>query len=50
VVLVKILYFVGLRTIAEFFQTPETMDELPDVGVDYTQGYDIKMPKPVARN
>lgn len=31
----------GIRTIAEYVETPELMDKLPLMGVDYAQGFGI---------
>ena len=38
---------IGLRTIAEFVETDETLDKLREVGVDYVQGFGIARPEPV---
>ncbi len=34
----------GVRTIAEFVEQPETMQKLRSIGIDYAQGYGIEMP------
>ena len=36
----------GMKTIAEFAATPEIVDMLRQMGVDYAQGYAIGAPKP----
>ena len=38
---------VGLRTIAEFVETEETLAKLREIGVDYVQGFGIARPEPV---
>jgi EAL domain-containing protein (putative c-di-GMP-specific phosphodiesterase class I)/PAS domain-containing protein len=38
---------VGLRTIAEFVETDETLEKLREVGVDYVQGFGIARPEPI---
>lgn len=38
---------VGLRTIAEFVETDETLAKLREVGVDYAQGFGIARPGPL---
>ncbi len=37
----------GIRTIAEWVETPETLAALKDIGVDYAQGFGIASPQPV---
>ncbi|MCR4304034.1 MAG: EAL domain-containing protein [Gallionella sp.] len=37
----------GIRTIAEFVETPEILAALAKIGVDYAQGYGIARPMPV---
>ena len=37
----------GIRTIAEFVERPETLRELEQLGVDYAQGYGIAKPAPL---
>lgn len=34
----------GLKTIAEFVETTETLERLRDIGVDFAQGYGIRQP------
>jgi diguanylate cyclase (GGDEF)-like protein/PAS domain S-box-containing protein len=41
----KIGHVMGLKTIAEFAENQETIDMLQEIGVDYAQGYGVKMPK-----
>ena len=36
----------GMNTIAEFAATPEIVEMLRDMGVDYAQGYATGAPKP----
>ncbi len=36
----------GIRTVAEFVESAEIMDELQDMGVDYAQGYYLGLPSP----
>ena len=38
---------VGLRTVAEFVETDETLDKLREIGVDYAQGFGIARPGPL---
>lgn len=38
----------GLRTIAEYVETPEVAAALRAIGVDYAQGYGIHRPEPLA--
>jgi len=40
---------VGLRTIAEFVESKETLDKLREVGVDYVQGFGIARPEPISK-
>jgi Amt family ammonium transporter len=40
-------HVMGLKTIAEFVETRETLDILAEIGVDYAQGYYIDMPRPL---
>lgn len=37
----------GIRTIAEFVERPETLRKLEQLGVDYAQGYGIAKPAPL---
>ncbi len=39
---------VGIRAIAEFVETNETLDKLREIGVDYVQGFGIALPGPIA--
>lgn len=39
---------VGMRTIAEFVEEPETIEKLRAIGVDYAQGFGISKPAPLA--
>ncbi len=43
----EIGHVMGKRTIAEFVETDATLDALEDIGIDYAQGFGIKIPKPV---
>jgi len=38
----------GVRTIAEFVESRETLDKLREIGVDYVQGFGIARPEPLA--
>jgi len=40
----KIGHVAGLRTIAEYVETPAIMEKLRAIGVDYAQGYGIEKP------
>jgi len=37
-----------MQTIAEFAETPEILDSLRNIGIDYAQGLAIAAPKPLA--
>ena len=36
---------IGVRTIAEFVENDETMDDLRKIGVDFAQGFGISRPR-----
>jgi EAL domain-containing protein (putative c-di-GMP-specific phosphodiesterase class I) len=38
----------GKRTIAEAVESPEILEELRRIGVDYAQGYGITAPRPLS--
>jgi Amt family ammonium transporter len=38
---------VGIRTIAEFVESRETLNKLREIGVDYVQGFGISRPEPL---
>jgi len=40
---------VGMRTIAEFVETKETLDRLREIGVDYVQGFGVARPEPIGK-
>jgi EAL domain-containing protein (putative c-di-GMP-specific phosphodiesterase class I)/PAS domain-containing protein len=40
---------IGLRSIAEFVETEETLAKLRSVGVDYVQGFGIARPEPISK-
>jgi EAL domain-containing protein (putative c-di-GMP-specific phosphodiesterase class I) len=40
---------VGMRTIAEFVETKETLARLREIGVDYVQGFGVSRPVPIAK-
>jgi len=40
---------IGVRTIAAFVETRETLDKLHEIGVDYAQGFGIARPEPLDR-
>ena len=46
--MVDIARGMGMKTIAEFVEAPETVAMLRDKGVDYSQGYFHGAPRPVA--
>jgi len=37
----------GLKTIAEYVETPDIMEKLKNMGIDFAQGYCIDRPKPL---
>jgi EAL domain-containing protein (putative c-di-GMP-specific phosphodiesterase class I) len=39
----------GIRTIAEFVETKETLAKLREIGVDYVQGFGIARPQPISK-
>ena len=39
----------GLRTIAEFVESDDTLEKLREAGVDYAQGFGIGRPSPIAQ-
>ncbi|HEB59148.1 MAG TPA: GGDEF domain-containing response regulator [Gammaproteobacteria bacterium] len=43
----QIGHVAGLLTIAEFVETPQTLDALREMGVDYAQGFGIEKPMPL---
>lgn len=40
---------VGIRTIAEFVETKQTLDKLREIGVDYVQGFGVARPQPIGK-
>lgn len=40
---------IGIRTIAEFVETKNTLDKLREIGVDYVQGFGIARPEPLGK-
>ncbi len=40
---------IGIRTIAEFVETKETLVKLREIGVDYVQGFGIARPEPISK-
>lgn len=40
---------IGIRTIAEFVETGETLSKLREIGVDYVQGFGIARPGPIGK-
>lgn len=40
---------IGIRTIAEFVETTQTLDKLREIGVDYVQGFGIARPEVIAK-
>ena len=43
----EIGHALGLKTVAEFVESPEVLDKLRQTGVDYVQGYAIHRPEPL---
>ncbi len=43
----EIGHVMGKRTIAEFVENDATLDALKGIGIDFAQGFGIKVPKPV---
>jgi len=43
----EIGHVMGLRTIAEFVESPAVLDKLREIGVDYAQGFTLGMPRPL---
>jgi len=43
----QIGHTVGAKTIAEFVENDEILNELRELGVDYAQGYGLRMPSPL---
>ncbi|MCH9672437.1 MAG: EAL domain-containing protein, partial [Gammaproteobacteria bacterium] len=41
-------HLMGKRTVAEFVDTPEVLETLRDIGVDFAQGFEISEPKPLS--
>jgi EAL domain-containing protein (putative c-di-GMP-specific phosphodiesterase class I) len=37
----------GKKTVAEFVENDAILEKLREIGVDYTQGYGIGMPRPL---
>ncbi|MDP2830150.1 MAG: EAL domain-containing protein [Sulfuricellaceae bacterium] len=46
--IVRVASVMGIKTVAEFVETPELLDKLAVLGVDYAQGYGIHKPEPLA--
>jgi EAL domain-containing protein (putative c-di-GMP-specific phosphodiesterase class I)/PAS domain-containing protein len=40
---------VGIRTVAKFVETGQTLDKLREIGVDYVQGFCISHPEPIEK-
>lgn len=43
----EISHVIGKQTVAEFVETPEILEKLKQIGVDYAQGYAIGLPTPI---
>ena len=43
--IIEVAHLMGLKTIAEFVSSPEILDKLQEIGVDYGQGYAIAKPQ-----
>jgi len=37
----------GIKTIAEFVENEEILEQLKEIGVDYAQGYFVHTPEPL---
>ena len=46
--IVQMAQTLGLKTIAEFVETPAIAAQLAGMGVDYGQGYGLHRPEPLA--
>ncbi len=44
----RIGHLMGIKTIAEFVEDSEILERLKEIGVDYVQGYNIDIPKPLS--
>jgi diguanylate cyclase (GGDEF)-like protein len=44
----EVAHSLGMKTIAEFVDSAETVDKLREIGVDFAQGYRIHKPAPLA--
>jgi EAL domain-containing protein (putative c-di-GMP-specific phosphodiesterase class I) len=42
----KVGHVMGLKTIAEYVENQDIVNDLKEIGVDYIQGFGISMPKP----
>lgn len=40
-------HIMGLKTIAEYVETPAVLEKVQELGIDYAQGYAISYPKPL---
>jgi EAL domain-containing protein (putative c-di-GMP-specific phosphodiesterase class I) len=43
----RIGHLMGLRTIAEYVESDQILEQLIDLGVDYAQGFGIERPSPL---
>ncbi|RAU16789.1 hypothetical protein DN062_16150 [Nitrincola tibetensis] len=43
----EIGHFLGMKTVAEFVESPAILEKLKEIGVDYAQGYAVHKPIPV---
>jgi EAL domain-containing protein (putative c-di-GMP-specific phosphodiesterase class I) len=43
----NIAHVLGKRTVAEFVESPEILQRLHELGVDYAQGYAVERPQPI---
>ena len=48
--IVNIAHSVGNKTVAEYVENDETLKALKDIGVDYAQGYYVKIPSKIKNN
>jgi len=39
----------GLKTVAEFVETPEVLERLKTIGIDYVQGFLLDSPAPIEK-
>ena len=45
----EIAHSLGMRTVAEYVESPEILERLREIGVDYAQGFSIHKPVPMTQ-